>query len=262
MRQLGLHVAAPAASGGVGGGGTAAAASAAPQRIIDCHIHFYDPWRPGHTGLGSEPNTLHHRVCLTEQCLAVCPHEGVTGTVLVECSAELEDNQWLLDMSDTDPFIVGVCGHIESGPTFRAEVDRFAQHPRFCGIRSGSCSVHELRHLRDRGLQLDHIGGPNESVRALLAQLEQVPQLRVVINHMGQPGQTPFEPGPSPQPSADWVETMREAGLNPHVYMKVSAVFEAAPGAEPAPTTLEYYRPHLDVVSTRRAAAPAALCPL
>ena len=117
-----------------------------PERIIDCHIHFYDPERPGHSGLGAGEGLL-HRTVLTEQALALVGDEGVEGAVLIECSPALEDNKWLLDMSDTDQFIVGVVGHVDPGPSFRAAVDRFASHPRFCGVRTGNASVEELRHL-------------------------------------------------------------------------------------------------------------------
>jgi hypothetical protein len=100
--------------------GQSDALASSPQRIIDCHVHFYDPWRLGHSGLG-DGEGLHHHTCLTAQALALCGHEGVEGAVLVECSAPVEDNQWLLDLSDSDEFIVGVVGHIEPGPSFRTE---------------------------------------------------------------------------------------------------------------------------------------------
>jgi L-fuconolactonase len=118
----------------------------------------------------------------------------VTGAVLVECSDPVEDNQWLLDMSDTDEFIVGVVGHVEPGPLFQSTIERLARHPRFVGVRptpprkAAQCSIEELRHLRDSGLVLDHMVGPkHENINQFLEKLKQVPGLRVVLNHMGQP---------------------------------------------------------------------------
>jgi L-fuconolactonase len=117
----------------------------------------------------------------------------VTGTVLVECSDPVEDNQWLLDMSDTDEFIVGVVGHLEPGPTFHTNVSRFARHPRFVGVRptpprkSAHCSVEELRHLRDSGLVLDQMAGSSEQMNQFIKDLREVPGLRVVVNHLGHP---------------------------------------------------------------------------
>ncbi len=166
-----------------------------PERIIDCHMHFYDPNRPGHSGLGSTGPL--RRVCLSHQALALCGQHGVTGTVLVECSDPVEDNQWLLDMSDTDDFIVGVVGHLEPGPSFCSNVSRFAGHPRFVGVRptpprkSVRCSIEELRHLRDNGLVLDQMAGSLEQMHQFIYDLRQVPGLRVVVNHMGNPDARP-----------------------------------------------------------------------
>jgi hypothetical protein len=176
---------------------TAAAAvssaeACSPERIIDCHVHFYDPWRPGHSGLGSAGPL--RRVRLSGQCRALTGKHGVTGAVLVECSDPVEDNQWLLDMSDTDEFIVGVVGHVEPGPLFHSTIERLARHPRFVGVRptpprkAAQCSIEELRHLRDSELVLDHMVGPkHENINQFLEKLKQVPGLRVVLNHMGQP---------------------------------------------------------------------------
>ena len=185
------------ADGGSDAGPAAALSHRLPisERVIDCHMHFYDPNRPGHSGLGSTGPL--RRVCLSHQALALCGQHGVTGTVLVECSDPVEDNQWLLDMSDTDDFIVGVVGHLEPGPSFCSNVSRFAGHPRFVGVRptpprkSVHCSVEELRHLRDNGLVLDHMAGSLEQMHQLVYDLRQVPGLRVVVNHMGNPDARP-----------------------------------------------------------------------
>lgn len=169
-----------------------ASEASTPARIIDCHMHFYDQDRPGHSGLGSTAGPL-RRVCLSEQALALCGHHGVTGAVLVECSDPVEDNQWLLNMSDTDEFILGVVGHLEPGPSFCANVTRFARHPRFVGVRptpprkSTHCSVEELRHVRDNGLVLDQMVVSLQQMQRFVEDLREVPGLRVVVNHMGRP---------------------------------------------------------------------------
>lgn len=161
------------------------------DNVIDCHMHFYDPNRPGHSGLGSAGPF--HRVCLSEQALALCGRHNVTGTVIVECSDPVEDNQWLLDMSDTDQFIVGVVGYLEPGPSFCANVSRFARHPRFVGVRptpprkTSHCTIEELRHLRDNGLVLDQMTESLGQMCTFIEDLRAVPGLRVVINHMGHP---------------------------------------------------------------------------
>eukprot|EP01045_Picozoa_sp_COSAG04_P039868 COSAG04_NODE_11382_length_712_cov_1.171289_2_plen_139_part_01 len=101
----GLAAGPGAGVGGAGAAGTAASgAGAGPERIIDCHTHFWDTRRPEHSW-PPPGNPLLYRVQLPEQCRAVAPPK-VTGTVVVEAVYSMEDNQWLLDMSETDTFIV------------------------------------------------------------------------------------------------------------------------------------------------------------
>src|SRR5207253_1364415 len=61
---------------------------------------------------------------------------GVTGAIVVEASAWLEDNQWVLDLAKDHPVIVGVVGHLDPGANeFREHLARFAKNPLFRGIR-------------------------------------------------------------------------------------------------------------------------------
>ena len=39
--------------------------------------------------------------------------EGVTGTIVVEASKWIQDNQWILDLAENDPFLLGLVGHLE-----------------------------------------------------------------------------------------------------------------------------------------------------
>ena len=76
--------------------------------IIDTHTHFYDPTRPqGVPWPGPDEELLYRRV-LPEDHRALAAPEGVTGTVVVEASAWLEDNQWILDLAAQTPWIVGL----------------------------------------------------------------------------------------------------------------------------------------------------------
>ena len=79
----------------------------------------------------------------TTKALAV--PEGVTGTVVVEASKWLEDNQWILDLAAAEPFIVGFVGHLEPTADFADNLNRFSANPLFRGIRLGS------GHLRTIG---------------------------------------------------------------------------------------------------------------
>ena len=74
--------------------------------IIDTHTHFYDPSRPQGVPWPGPENELLYRTVLPEHYRQIAEPEGVTGTVVVEASAWLDDNQWILDLAKDDPFNV------------------------------------------------------------------------------------------------------------------------------------------------------------
>ena len=83
--------------------------------IIDTHIHLYDPTRPqGVPWLSPDDEVLYRKV-FPEDYKALAIPEGVTGTVVVEASEWVEDNQWILDIAADEPFIVGFVGNLQPG---------------------------------------------------------------------------------------------------------------------------------------------------
>ena len=218
--------------------------------IIDTHTHFYDPSRPQGVPWPAADNELLYRTVLPEHHRALAQPEGVSGTVVVEASAWVEDNQWVLDLAEDDPWILGLVGHLEpQWPDFGTHLARLADHPRFCGIRLGAGPfsagdrdglIRSLEMLAERDLTLDVLIGMSEW-DAFCGVLDRLPQLRVVINHVahvcidGQP------------PDTEWVDGMARASKFPQVYCKVSGMMELC-AEQPAPTRAEYYAPTLDVL--------------
>ena len=136
--------------------------------IIDTHTHFYDPSRPQGVPWPGPDSEL-YRTVLPEHARELAEPEGVTGTVVVEASAWVDDNQWILDLAAEDPFIVGLVGHIDPDrPEFGAELDRFADHPQFVGIRCGTGQfgdieagsfIADMELLASKELELDVLVG-------------------------------------------------------------------------------------------------------
>lgn len=219
--------------------------------VIDCHTHFYDPERPQGIPWPEKGSSL-YRTVLPEHLRAL-PHAiPVTGTIIVEASSWLEDNQWLLDIADDDPFVVGIVGHLNPGSdTFADHLKRFSRTRLFRGIRVGQGLVTELmtrknlqdfRSLVDYDLELDVNGGPTmPEVVGKLA--EQIPDLRLVVNHIGNVRIT------DQKPPGDWVRAIEKASRGKNVFCKVSALVEGAVyKGDKAPDDVEFYRPYLDVV--------------
>ena len=218
--------------------------------IIDTHTHFYDPSRPqGVPWPGSDSGQL-YRTVLPEHYRALAEPEGVTGTVVVEASAWPEDNQWILDLAEADPFIVGLVGHIDPArDAFADELARYADHPRFCGIRCGSgyfTAEPESDFLRDmsllasRDLVLDVLLGTDQ-FPTLVTLAESLPALRIVINHIG------HVPIHGSVPNEAWGAGIERLSQYDNVYMKVSAVMEQST-QQPAPTEDGFYAPTLEAL--------------
>ena len=104
--------------------------------IIDTHVHVYDPFRPEGAPWPDPENTLLHRTTLPLHVKEQAVPEQVDGVVVVEASEWIEDNQWILDIAAEDPFVVGLVGRLEPGDeNFEKDLERFAPHPIFQGIR-------------------------------------------------------------------------------------------------------------------------------
>ena len=217
-------------------------------RIIDTHTHFYDPSRPGGVPWPAQGSKL-YRTVLPADWLAVAAPHGIKETVVVEASKLVEDNQWILDLAAKEKSIVGFVGHLDPGTEFATHLKRFAANPIFRGIRwsgnfllDAAMNDHVLagaRLLAEHGLELD-LNGPPPSLPHAAKLAGDVPDLRIVINHLGSAGDAQaLKP--------EWKDNIRAVAKQPNVFMKVSALVEQVkcePGKAPRDTA--YYLPILD----------------
>lgn len=218
--------------------------------IIDTHTHFYDPSRPQGVPWPGPKETALYRTVLPEHFRALAVPEGVTGTVVVEASPWVEDNQWILDLAAKDKIIVGHVGNLTPGSEdFGKNLARFAANPLYRGIRTRSLNVNDLSQapaiadvakLVDYDLELDLMVRHDElpQVRSLS---KRIPDLRIVMPHIAHQRIT----GQAVDPA--WLEGLKQLEDCPNVYMKVSALVENT-GQRPAPTDLEFYLPTLDAL--------------
>jgi predicted TIM-barrel fold metal-dependent hydrolase len=219
--------------------------------IIDCHTHFYDPGRAQGVPWPPKDSTL-YRTVLPKDLRDQPMHQKITGTVIVEASEWIEDNQWLLDLAKTDPFIVGIVGRLDpASGVFAEQLKRFAQNPLYRGIRIWEDRAKSLLERNELGafalmaklgITADLNGGP-QTVSLVEALAKRVPDLTIVLNHIGNVAINTESP-----PEA-WKVAMRGAAKAPNVFCKISALVEgAARDGKKAPSDLDFYRPTLDVV--------------
>ncbi|MBL8814813.1 MAG: amidohydrolase family protein [Planctomyces sp.] len=219
--------------------------------IIDCHTHFYDPTRP--EGIPWPPKgSPIYRTVLPQHLRALKHFQRVTGTVIVEASDRLEDNAWLLGLAKDDPFVVGIVGHLQPGsPDFPAHLQRFAEDPLYRGIRISTellrklldqNDLADLKRFADRDLALDVNGGP-ETPAELARLAQRLPDLRIVLNHIGN---VRINSDPPPD---DWAAGIRAAAKHSNISCKISALCSAATQeGKKTPDVLDFYRPYIDIV--------------
>ena len=218
--------------------------------IIDTHTHFYDPARPQGVPWPAADDKLLYRTVLPDHWKALAVPAGVTGTVVVEASAWLADNQWILDLAAEDDFLVGLVGHIDPDrPEFGAELATLAANPLFRGIRCGGryfaditrgTFLADMARLADHDLELDVLLGP-DYFAGVIQLAQQLPNLRIVVNHIGL---MPID-GQAIAPA--WATRYQQLAAQPNIYMKVSGFLELST-IRPAPAPVEYYTPTLDVL--------------
>lgn len=239
----------------------AALAIVAPSRaepvndiaIADTHTHFYNPERKEGVPWPGKGDSVLYRTVLPAEFVKLTKPLGVIGTVVVEASPWVEDNQWLLDLAKDEPSILGIIGNLKpGGDDFAANLRRFAKNELYRGIRinvgdlkkglADSRYVNDLQLFSSLALTLDVNGGPDTPAEvAKLAKA--VPELRICINHCGNlkiDGQAP---------PADWLAGMQAAAEHQHVFCKVSALVEGTGKREgDAPRDVNFYKPVLDAL--------------
>lgn len=221
-----------------------------PTRVIDTHTHFYDPARPQGVPWPPDKKSPLYRTVLPADFLKVASPLGVRQTLVVEASEWVEDNQWVLDLAEKNPSIVGLVGNLDpSDVNFKSNLLRFSKNPLFRGIRWRDNLVPldgefgplkaAARQLEDLDLELDLLT-PFSKLPLVERLAKAAPKLRIVINHCGLPG--------DPQTlDRQWKKNVAIAARHPNVFMKASGLIEQVKGdAGKSPTDTEYYLPVLD----------------
>ena len=154
--------------------------------------------------------------------------QPVKGTVVVEASPWLEDNQWVLDLAVHNPFIVGFVGNLPVGDkSFDDSLKRFAANKLFRGIRlrdrkldgmlDTPTFVSDLKLLADHDLSLDLVGGM-EILPFANRLAKEIPSLRIIIDHLAGVAVN------GKAPPSDWIKQMCGLVQRPNIVFKLSGL--------------------------------------
>ncbi|CAN7704536.1 amidohydrolase family protein [Paenibacillus sp. LjRoot153] len=205
---------------------------------IDCHVHFWKPSRGDYGWLKPE-NELLYKDYLPEQLLPELGAFGVKGLVAVQAAVSAEEAVFLLELAQTWPVISGVSGGLDPfADLFHEQLELLKANPRFTGIRLSGSAFRSERSEADRNklrsalaalmqadLTLDLLVQPGD-LSAVASYLEETPQLKSVVNHLGCPNIREQRQEP-------WLTGMKRLARLPLVAVKLSGMITMAGGFHP-----------------------------
>jgi L-fucono-1,5-lactonase len=204
------------------------------QTIVDAHQHMWNLDRVAYPWLTPDLGVL----CRTHEAPELEPQlapAGVTHTVLVQAANSFADTEYMFEQAAIYPWMVGVVGWV---PLLMPDmagwaIERYLRSPRFRGVRH---LIHNepnpkwllqepvfesLRLLADNGLTFDVVATLPEHMECIPVLSNRVPNLKMVIDHLGQPPIASRKMG-------RWGNDLEVAAENPNIYGKISGLGTAS----------------------------------
>ena len=201
--------------------------------IIDAHIHLFDGRRTNGAGyFGSAAYRALSQTALPAMYARLARPSGVVGAIIVESSAAVEDNAWYLEVSQADPFMVGVSGRLDPySPDFVSNLARFQKNPLYRAIRASRYytntdgkvtldpgAVQNLKLLAQADLAQDTANPSMALMTANVMLADAVPGLRIIMDHLPS-----FDPAPDGQ--AAYEAVVKEMAARPNIFVKLTEVY-------------------------------------
>ncbi|KDA06757.1 amidohydrolase [Microbacterium sp. CH12i] len=233
------------------------------MRILDSHLHLWDPaileypWLEG---------PLRARFAETELAAAVGAVDGERAFVFVQADCAehqtLDEVEWVASLAER----VGVRGivagaRLDRGAESVEHLDAVAQHPLVVGVRhllqgepAGLAGSAEFRAgaaaLAERRLTFDACVRGAAQLRDVIALATDVPDLRIVLDHLGKPVVgTATE---AAVPSTEWMDALTALATHPQVFCKLSGLPAEAGGTWSARQMEPFFDVALDAFGAGR----------
>jgi L-fuconolactonase len=217
------------------------------RKVIDAHQHFVFPDRVRYPDLERAMPDINRRLApddLEPQLRAA----AVTGTVLVQAANDSAETALMLEVAAQVPWVLGVVAWVplQTPEAAAAALAEIAAHPKLVGIRylihrepdpawiSAPARLEALRLLAAHGLVYEVVALAKGHLENALTIAEQIPELPIVIDHLG----GPYVRGHRWEP---WASVMSELAQHSSCVVKYS-------GLDPIDGSVEAYRPYIDHV--------------
>lgn len=206
------------------------------DRLIDSHIHFWDPQAREHAWLRSAP-ALNRRFGPSDVEFGSRVPDGL---VFVEADCHpgqaLSEIDWVGSLAEGGAAVVGIVAHapLELGSQVEVVLDQLAGRPLVVGVRrllqheppallADPALVEGTRQLAARGLTSDLCVTP-EQLPAVVKLVRACPETSFVLDHLGKPAVGERFPD-------EWGQDIRELASYPNVNCKLSGLATiAGPG--------------------------------
>lgn len=195
---------------------------------VDAHLHLWDLERVAYPWLTDAVAPINRTFALAE-AQPQLERAGVDRVVLVQAANSVEDSAAMFAVSS--PLVAGVVAWVDllDPATASRQLDEWSEHEPFVGVRH---LIHDepdadwlarpavrssLRELASRGLSFDVIGVLPRHLEHAVSLADELPSLRLVIDHLGTPpvGSDAAEP---------WSGLLSELARRPNVFVKLSGL--------------------------------------
>lgn len=221
--------------------------------MIDAHQHVWEIGRHGHRWPGPDLPAIHRNRTLDDFRARAAPL-GVRGTILVQSQADDADTDFLLDVADDEPFVLGVVGWVDvEAPDAPDRIHALARR-RLVGLRPmlqdlpprwilGARAEAAIEAMIEQDLVFDALIRP-QHLPPLAEFADRWPDLSIVIDH----GAKPAVGGALTQ----WRDDLAALAARPNLVCKLSGLWtEAGPGA-PAEACIPAAEAILDLFGPQR----------
>lgn len=216
---------------------------------LDAHQHFWRYRAEEYGWIGEEEGALKGDF-LPNDLAVELGRAGFDGCVAVQARQSVVETEWLLELAEGHSFIRGVVGWLDlCSPELPAQLERFAPHPKLCGVRHvvqdepddrfmlREDFLRGIAQLKHWNLTYDILIFPRH-LRVARELVGRFPEQRFILDHMAKP---PIREGVL----EPWASHLRALAALPNVACKVSGLVTEADRRSWQPTDLH---PYVDTV--------------
>jgi len=216
---------------------------------IDAHQHFW-MYNPVEYPWMTDSLAILRKDYLPRDLAGELRKVKIEGTIAVQARQKLEENEFLLNLAESNPLIKGVVGWVDLvNDRVEEQVEQFFTRRKFVGVRHvlqdevddefalRKVFVRGVSKLAQHGLTYDLLVYPRQ-LPACIALVEKLPEQKFVLDHIGKPSIRDRELG-------RWQEAIRALAKAGTVYCKISGMVTEANWKG---WSVEDFKPYLDVV--------------